>query len=55
MILRQKDKAWNGDCQALQDTKNSILYVKKQSDDGHIIQQSGNHSRRIRSTMSGSE
>jgi hypothetical protein len=37
------DEAWLGTCQALQgEKKNVISKVKKQSDVGHIFQQSGN-------------
>jgi hypothetical protein len=55
MIPKPKDKAWNGTHQALQDTTISISKVKKQSDVGHILRQSGYHSQRICSTRSDGE
>jgi hypothetical protein len=47
---KTRNKAWNGACQALQDTKFYISKVKKQSDVDHILRQSGNRSERICST-----
>jgi hypothetical protein len=55
MIPKQKDKASNGAHQALQKTITLISKAKKQSGDGHILQQSGNHSQRICSTRSDGE
>jgi hypothetical protein len=55
MIAKQKDKTWKAARKDVEDKKKLISKVKIQSDVGHILRLSGNHSERICSTSSDDE